>query len=101
MLWQLRHWRRNRCDSWCFIALNGNFKLTSLLTNQQLTTVQLKAPPTTYGILQSSHTQVDYHNLITSAIMQQSNVAMLEQRPSHFPPCPGPPPSRPLPPLPK
>lgn len=41
-----------------------------------------------------------YSTSITTTITTH-NIKMPAQRPSHLPPCPGPPPSRPLPPLPK
>lgn len=43
-----------------------------------------------------------HQTLQASQLLQTTtHITMPAQRPSHLPPCPGPPPSRPLPPLPK
>lgn len=57
-------------------------------------------PPSTYLHGTPPSTVVHNTNYQASHSFQQT-LTMPAQRPSHLPPCPGPPPSRPLPPLPK
>lgn len=60
-------------------------------------------------VLRHQHNSLVYCSLSTTntittttfAMAAVNNMSSLEQRPSQLPPCPGPPPSRPLPPLPK
>ncbi|KAH7112699.1 hypothetical protein EDB81DRAFT_312700 [Dactylonectria macrodidyma] len=87
-------------SSLCFLAthlasLNSLIQLLSLLLDTTRHSQHYQTSRTEPIVLGSLH---NYSKLLK---LHHTTTNMLAQRPSQLPPCPGPPPSRPLPPLPK